>query len=354
MVMANASLHIDESKNDCGTKKTFEILVTDDIINIIQRRFYVEGNKILNISNITDVLNKKIKLRTPLYCIAGDGICPTCYGNLWKIVKSKNIGILAGQAANTVGINSMMKMRHKSSSDAIKEVNFLDMIKKAGLDIADFKKYFEITNTTITAKVPCSIILDQNEYDDTTLIDCGDKYQIPGILQVQIGDAPDFNYINFPFAIAVDLYKSTDFIVDGKIITMNYEIGELIIKQQFYEDTFNERVVDRLFSGNTKYINNPEILVMNIQNNLPGIDLVHIEAIVSNMFRDSENEMIPARLTNYKDFNIIGQKKLPDLSFLTSLAFENMSRAIKTGLIEGREASMNPIELLVLEKYLEI
>jgi len=28
---------------------------------------------------------------------------------------------------------------------------------------------------------------------------------------------------------------------------MNYEAGELIIRQDYYDDTFNERTVDRLF-----------------------------------------------------------------------------------------------------------
>jgi hypothetical protein len=111
----------------------------------------------------------------------------------------------------------------------------------------------------------------------------------------------------------------------------------------------------RLFEGGAKYITNPEILCMVIHNNLPGIDMIHIETVVSNMFRDANDLTIPARLTNYKNFTIVGQKKLPFIiSWLSALSFENINKAIKIGLLDGKDATLDPIEKLVSEKYQEV
>jgi len=353
MVNANAGLVIDTKTKDCGTKHTFDLVVTEDLAALVlQRNYITQVGTIKTIESIDQVLDKKIKLRSPLYCKSENGICPTCYGNLYKILNTNHIGILAGGAVNIVGINAMMKMRHKSTSVNTKEVDFVDMIKKAGIDIKTLSHVLDIKKTEISAKIPCSIVIDDSEYDDVSLIDCGNKYQIVGVLTIQYGDPPDINFITLPFAIMLDCFIPANSSVDGHIITLNYEPGEKILAQEYYDDTFNERTVDRLFEGGAKYITNPEVLVMTIHDKIEGIDLVHIEAIVSNMFRNSEDLTTPARLTDYKNVEVIGQKKLPYvISWLSALGFENINRAIKVGLIEGRDAKLDPIENIVMERY---
>lgn len=353
MVTANAGLQIDTKKQDCGTRKTFDLVVTKDLAEILLQRNYVsQAGTIKTITSVDQILDRKIKLRSPLYCLSENGICPTCYGNLAKTLNTNNIGILAAGAVNIVGINAMMKMRHQSSSVNTKEVDFIDMIKKSGIDIKLYDQILDIKKTIITAKAPCSIIIDSSEYDDISLIESADKYQIVGVLTVQYGEVPDINFITLPFTIMLDCFKSNDMTVNGHIITLNYEPGMKMIAQEHYDDTFNERTVDRLFEGGAKYITNPEVLTMTIHDKLPGIDLVHIETIVSNMFRDSEDLTMPARITNYKNVEVIGQKRLPYvISWISSLGFENINRAIKTGLIDGRDAKLDPIEHIILEKY---
>lgn len=353
MVNANAGLQIDTKKTDCGTTHTFNLTVTEDLADLLlQRNYLSQSGTIKNITSKDQIIDKKIKLRSPLYCLSENGICPTCYGNLYKTLNTINIGILAGGAVNKVGINAMMKMRHKASSINTKEVDFPEMIKKSGIDIKQFNNVLEIKKNQIIAKTNCSITIDDSEYDDVSLIDCGDKYQTVGVLTVQYGEAQNVNFITLPFAIMVDLFKPAEIIEDGHIINLNYETGETIIKQEYYDDNFNERTVDRLFEGGARYITNPEVLSMTIHDKIAGIDMVHIEAIVSNMFRDSNDLTIPARLTNYKEVTIIGQKKLPYVvSWLSALIFENINRAVKVGLIDNRDATLDPIEKIVLEKY---
>ena len=349
--MANASTQITEK--DCGSKRYFTLSVDNEIAKLIQERYYLDEHaKLKKIESVDQVIGKTIKMRSPLYCKSETGLCEICYGGLFDKIKSKNVGILAGGAVNVVGINAMMKMRHKSSSVSTIEVDFPALIKKSGTDLADFKTYFNIEKNKISAKVPCTISIDQEEYDDTSLIDSGDKIRMPGIVTVQFGEIPNLSFITLPISITVNVIKPHDYDVEGHIITMNFEPGEIIMEQDYYSDNFDERVMMRLFEGGAKYITNPESLVMIMHDKLQGIDLCHIELIVSNMFRNADDVTKPARLSNYKHVIIMGQKKLPfATSWLNALSFENINRAIKIGLIEGKDAQMDPIEKIVLEKY---
>ena len=70
-------------------KKYFELNVTEDLADLLIGRYYIDGTKLIQIENQKDIINKKIKLRSPLYCKAENGICPICYGDLYKKLKFK-------------------------------------------------------------------------------------------------------------------------------------------------------------------------------------------------------------------------------------------------------------------------
>jgi len=89
-----------------------------------------------------------------------------------------------------------------------------------------------------------------------------------------------------------------------------------------------------------------------MRDELPSIDLIHLELIVSNMFRNSDDLTVPCRLSNYKNPSIIGQKRLPfeSGSWLNALAFENINKAVENGLIRNEDAEMNPLEKIIMEE----
>jgi len=111
----------DPELEDCGTKKYFELLVTDKNKPLIIGRYFLneKTGKIekLTEENISQYIGKKIKLRSPLYC-KSEKICKTCAGywlaeqlydselqnnSLW----SRTYGIVY-----TKLINSYMKISH--------------------------------------------------------------------------------------------------------------------------------------------------------------------------------------------------------------------------------------------------
>jgi len=81
-------------------------------------------------------------------------------------------------------------------------------------------------------------------------------------------------------------------------------------------------------------------------------DLVYIELIVQNMFRSNKNPQNNARLTHYKDYTIYSQKQLPFLnSWVNSLAFENIDKGIKKGLLSEQDIRYDPIEKIMIERF---
>jgi len=352
VTMSNANVTIDTSKSDCRTRKYFEIVVNSNNSKLLLNRNHIVKGEIKKIKETSEIEGKKIKLRSPIYCRAKKGICPVCYGDHYKQLGTKNIGILAGGAINMVAINSMMKLKHKSSQIEIIDVNFKKLISLAREDLSTIETFIDIREKEIIAKINCTILLDKSDYDESTLIDTGEEIFIPGIFNLYVGELSKNKFISLPFNFQVHLNKPEDYVVDGKTIVLKYTPGEKILSQDYYTKQTEPSVIDRILGGALKYINSPETLIDAAHEQLPSLDLVHIELVVSNMFRLKDDATVPCRLSSYKDFQIVGIKKLPHInSWLTGLSFEDPNKAIKLALINSRDNDMNPIEKILLEKF---
>jgi hypothetical protein len=351
VTMSNANILIDTSKKDCGTKKYLELFVDDKKAPLLIGRNHVVKGEIVGIKEPEDVKGKQISLRSPIYCKSKKGLCPTCYGNHYKNLDTKNIGILAGGAINMVAINSMMKMRHKASQIEIIDIDFKNLLK-GSKDIDAINKLVDVRPKTIIAKQDCTVLLDKSQYDESDLIDTGEDLFLPGIINLYIGALSENKFITFPFNFPVHLNKPEDYVVDGKTIVLRYTPGEKILSQDYYTKQTEPGIVDRLLGGALKYIDSPEALLEAVYEQLPSVDLVHLELVIANMFRVKDDITIPCRLKNYDNFEIVGIKKLPHInSWLTGLSFEDPNKAIKEALLKQRDNDMNPIEKVLLEKF---
>lgn len=86
---------------DCGTKDGLVLLVKDSKMakSILWRNYIDQDGNIKRVTNENyhDLIGKTIQLRSPIFC-RNRKICKTCYGNLYKILHSDQIGIVATQA----------------------------------------------------------------------------------------------------------------------------------------------------------------------------------------------------------------------------------------------------------------
>jgi len=101
---------------DCKTKRFLEVTVLDsDVLNALDGRVLHTG-KVIDSEKDTNLIGKKIKIRSPLYCKATDGICATCYNK--KIIQKMNwqpgekIGL---HAATTLGDQALVNLTLKKS-----------------------------------------------------------------------------------------------------------------------------------------------------------------------------------------------------------------------------------------------
>ena len=58
-------------------------------------------HELLTEDNAHKFLNKKIKMRSPMFC-ASDSICRHCIGELPSLLKLRNIGLTTGRISNTM------------------------------------------------------------------------------------------------------------------------------------------------------------------------------------------------------------------------------------------------------------
>ena len=126
MVYCNASVKASNRVKDCGTKRYFEIKVdTPDIAKALIGRYTNNGQLI---ETVEDILNKNIKLRSPLYCKSTE-MCQRCLGeDVTKRIKSNNIGILAAQLLGERGSQLTMRTFHCNHSKMIMLLKYNDEI----------------------------------------------------------------------------------------------------------------------------------------------------------------------------------------------------------------------------------
>ncbi|MEM4385528.1 MAG: hypothetical protein QXD03_03165 [Candidatus Anstonellales archaeon] len=341
--------------DDCKTKRTLRITILDSMVDRIKGRYFISKDGRLTLiddSNCRSLINKTIDLRSPLYCIEKDnGICKTCYGRMSNF-SNNNIGILAGNIINAVGVEGYaMKSRHKASQIDFKEANILeDMIDIGHND--ELKRYLNISKNSIKTAYKCSVSIYKKDYrDEDDIVETSEYISVPGIIT--------FNFIDFSKELTlflpynVKLLKNISYDDDGKYITIEYNPGDLILYQDLVDTTTNMSMIIRLLEGRVKYIKDPVILLYTMHNQIPSIDIIHFEVILSNMFRCSEDLSKRCRYKgSYSNSVIVGQAEQPFIdSWYSTMAFERIDKAIINALVYGVNAEKNPLEKVMVNEY---
>jgi len=217
--------------------------------------------------------------------------------------------------------------------------------------IKDLEKYLKINKHEIIANKKCEIFIDKEDYEDSELQETPEYYILPGILEIHFPE--DDVYITLPFDYDVHVYKPDNIINEKDYILLQYEPGDIIIKQKYKDTTINFNTIIKLFQGQVKFIKSPEQLVLLLSKQLDNkIDLVHLEVLVQQIYRCKDNEQKPCRLCggNYKNCKIVSIPQLPyKLSWLLGLGFQNVNYAIKNALINKVPIKNTDLEKVILE-----
>ena len=121
-------------EKDCGSKKYLEVEILDsDILSALDGRVTNTG-KIIDGSN-EKLIGQKVKLRSPLYCKAKDGICETClnprYVKRLNLKPGTRIGLLVTTGIGSDAlVNLTLKKSHVGVSLNLEKVNLNEDIFK--------------------------------------------------------------------------------------------------------------------------------------------------------------------------------------------------------------------------------
>ena len=124
LIFTCANLQIDEQLKDCGTKDLLSVDVTTKRkARMLINRFKLSDDEksLVKITreNYKDNVGKLIFIRSPILC-QSPKICQVCYGELYKRLNSRFIGIIAAQTLGERGTQLVLRTFHTSGSAVIK------------------------------------------------------------------------------------------------------------------------------------------------------------------------------------------------------------------------------------------
>ena len=121
-----SQIHISQL-DDCGTKNCLEIEVKNELIASSLVNRYNCSNKLITSA---PKVGTKIKLRSPLYCKAEDGLCRKCLGEIFhkKNLKSGDPLIIVSTSIADALTASALKAAHAGTKLNLKKVDFREEI----------------------------------------------------------------------------------------------------------------------------------------------------------------------------------------------------------------------------------
>lgn len=334
----NMDSHLHPDPNyDCHSDNFLEIYIRDaktlKMLNNRYYRLYPNGMEKLITRNDTDLIGKKIYLRSPITCASaarGEGICYKCYGDLaYTVYDSElhfgvNIGRIASENLSSSLTQKLLSAKHLLET-------FIEKVSW----VSKFNELFEIEgniiriNSDVESKDlklvidPESIELVNEEDDDLNSIDDDDAAPIFNeyITEFEVFDGMDFHHIcndkNIKLYISTELntiIRRKGEPVEGKIYIDFSELKDaalfiIPIENNELSKTL-EHLEDLLNKNNTiKGMNIHQLLQALIDTVIEGglkIASTHLEVIMSNQCRDAINILEKPKWYNHNpDYEIL-------------------------------------------------
>jgi len=317
-----------DGKFDCGTKHHLHVYI--DSKETLER--YCWRNAKLNESDdeyfminseMTDLIGKTISVRSPITCLQKH-TCPTCYGNMFLINKNLHIGILADLYLTAQLTQKLLSAKHLLQTKS----------PEYEWD-PEFLKLFGIDKTSISALSDASgfIFIDDKEKEEDE--DTGEFY------------TNKIHYGNNTIELPTDVYFSEGLMsnLQEYRVPEGYEIGlrdfrdeELfVIKVQNEEITKSLNQIKNLIEkkdhlGVTTYDEFMRKFLDLVNMNGIHIDAVHMELIISNLFRKSSNpyERIDFSKDTLEPYDILSLKEavINGRSVCNGLSFERVKNQL--------------------------
>jgi len=346
------SVEADPLLKDCKTTSLLNVPLNKDLISRFIGRFVSVKGKIQEYQpedfNPGDVL----QVRTPIYCKSRQ-ICHTCYGKLLARHKTPYVGVLAAQTIGERGTQMIMRTFHTGGAikiekrDVLQEITDNDpMISKAKIS-----GYLDQVESQIICKKPCKLLLTMSDYEvDTNIrIDESSVWVSSLLTRIEFDDLIFNIILDYPVEIQIQEMKK----IDKDYLEFSFTQDSVLIDVPLEKQELKEQVryVERLLGGKEVYKDADHLYRKLYKVYGPisrDMDSVHLEILLSQTLRDRKNPNQAARLGTIWDPVMMSIKNIVFSSgFVQGVAFEQLGKAIQTGLVE--EAAANPS---ILERVL--
>ena len=210
---------------------------------------------------------------------------------------------------------------------------------------------YQIENS-LYCKHDCSLILSFENYkigDDLFINEEENIIETNSLIARIIFSDVSFDLIlDYPVILSYDLLTKTN---EG--IVLQLKSDDEILSAPMQREDIKELTlhIERILGGKERFrdIEHLFLKFYNTYKEISKIDLVHMEILISQIIRDKNNPMLPSRVGSDPEHPQTANLKqnVFNSGFIGGLAFENIGKAISTGLIETTQ-----LEPSILEKVL--
>jgi len=347
------SVEVDRQLKDCKTKRTLDLRLTKELAPRLTGRYVLENGKPQLFDPKQYKIGSQIHLRTPVFC-ESPKLCHTCYGKLLERHRSPYVGVMAAQLVGEAGTQTIMKTFHTGGAvDVVIRDILSDVIGNDPLaNEAVVRKLLKQNENQLSCTEDCTITLSTSDYPVSGDLTFNQEKTVLSaraiVCKIEFENSLFNIILDYPVELQVYEYE----LIGKEFIKLEYKKNSTILEipLETGETKAQIQYVERLMGGREIYkdANHLYLKLFKVYGPLRDMDSVHLEVLLSQAFRDRNNQSIPARLGPKWDPVMINIKQIVfKTSFIQGLAFENINEAIKTGLItqEGGEPA-------ILEKVL--
>jgi hypothetical protein len=345
---------------DCKTKRTVQIRLTNDIMKRMKGRYIIKNGKVIPFKIADYKAGDVVELRTSIYCESYK-LCHTCYGDLLKRHKSPYVGVLAGASIGERGTQLIMRTFHTggAASIVIRDVlsDIIDNDPMIEINKAQLGEYLQQEDDKLVAKKDCVVKIDLSTYeiDNSYMIEENYVWMNHLIGQIEFNDIIFNISLDYPVHLLKQNFKQ----LGKEVLIFNYINGDTILEVPLQTTEIKEQInyVNRLIGGRVVYKDPSHLLLKVVKvygGDVSDLDLCYFEVLCSQVLRDRKQQELPARLGKTWDPVMMNIKNTVfSTSFVQGLAFENINKAIETGLVSKADMPATILEKLVTGESLK-
>ena len=218
--------------------------------------------------------------------------------------------------------------------------------------MAKITNYLQQSDDKLIAVKPCKLTIEMADYhlaDTLEIKEQDNTIWVKSLISKIEFDDIVFNIIlDYPIEIQTPNIE----LMNKERIVLNYLKEDIILIIPFTTVEIKEQVnyVKRLLGGREMY-KDPTHLVkklFGVYGSVSDLDLVHLEVMGSQVLRDKKDHSKPARLGSTWDPVMANIKTdVFNTSFIQGLAFENVGKAIDSGLTSSQDNDPSVLEKIV-------